>query len=267
MSLTEGESVEFPVEEVLDVPEFEGTSFFFMGIVSCVSFIGLLGSLIAWKFDRRDVTQINGLSGWKLNLVFAVAAKQNESVDLVKLRQSELTSTRSQISIIAKVHPLFAPFTTYIAYQSRLLRFNAYHLQMNLFMIGCMVYFGPTYRVNDSMRQEIFLDSDDVNAISLAAMVGAIALLPIISEPISWLLSNKRCVVLKAMFILGCLIVNFSTVAVAIWVCNSCPTANQYVLATSVFSGFFMATMGTNMLRSGLMALAPISCLTSSNAK
>lgn len=115
MSLAEGESVEFPVEEVLVVPEFEGTSFFFMGIVSCVSFVGLLGSLIAWKFDRRDVTQSNELSGWKLNLVMAVAAKQNESVELVKLRQSDLTSTTSQISIISKVHPLFAPFTTNVA--------------------------------------------------------------------------------------------------------------------------------------------------------
>jgi hypothetical protein len=238
-----------------------------MGIVSCVSFVGLLGSLIAWKFDRRDLTQINELSGWKLNLVMAVAAKTNESVELVKLRQSELTSTSSQLSIIGKVHPLFAPFTTYIIGQSRLLRFTAYHLQVNLFMIACMVNFGPTYRANDSMRQELFLDSADVNAISFVAMVGAIALLPIISEPICWLLSNKRIVALKALFILGCLIVNFSTVLVAIWVCKNCPTANQLVLATSIFSGFFMATMGTNILRAGLTAFAPISCLTSSHAK
>lgn len=130
-----------------------------------------------------------------------------------------------------------------------------------------MVHFGPNYRVNDTMRQELFLDSTDVNAITFATIVGAVVLLPIISEPISWLLSNKRVVAVKALFVLGCLVVNFSTVLVAIWVCKNCPTANQLVLATSVFSGFFMATMGTNLLRAGLTAFAPISCLTTTHAK
>jgi hypothetical protein len=62
------------------------------------------------------------------------------------------------MSIISKVHPIFAPFTSMIAGQSRLMRFNAYHLQINVFMLACMVVFGPSYRADDSLRQEIFLD-------------------------------------------------------------------------------------------------------------
>jgi|LauGreDrversion4_2_1035121.scaffolds.fasta_scaffold352745_2 hypothetical protein len=52
-----------------------------MAIVICVSFAGLLGSLIAWKFDRKDLAEIKELTGWKLNLVMAVAAKLNQSVE------------------------------------------------------------------------------------------------------------------------------------------------------------------------------------------
>lgn len=175
-----------------------------------------------------------------------------------------MCNTQSQLSIISKVHPLFAPFTTMIANQSRLLRFSAYQLQVNLFMLACMVNFGPSYRANDSMRLENFVDQADVSQISLFATIGAIGLLPFVSEPISWMLSNKlqvsesaaevkrQCVYMRALFILGCMIVNLSTVIVAVWVCNSAPTANQYVLAASVFLGFFMATVGTNMLRSGV---------------
>lgn len=142
-----------------------------------------------------------------------------------------------------------------------------------------MVNFGPSYRANDSMRLENFVDQADVSQISLFATIGAIGLLPFVSEPISWMLSNKlqvsesaaqvkrQCVFMRALFIFGCMIVNLSTVIAAVWVCNSAPTANQYVLAASVFLGFFMATVGTNMLRSGLQALAPISLLTTQHAK
>ena len=57
---------------------------------------------------------------------------------------------------------------------------------------------------------------------------------------------------MKAVFLLACLVVNLTNLVVAVQVCYSVPTANQYVLAASVFSGVFMATVGTNMLRSGL---------------
>lgn len=123
-----------------------------MAIVICVSFAGLLGSLIAWKFDRKDLAEIKELTGWKLNLVMAVAAKLNQSVEYVKLRQSDLTTCSSQLSIISKVHPIFAPFTTMIAGQSRLMRFNAYHLQINLYVLACLVVFGASYRADDPLR-------------------------------------------------------------------------------------------------------------------
>lgn len=105
-----------------------------------------------------------------------------------------------------------------------------------------------------------------MSAISLATMVGCLALLPLISEPVCWLLADrvqtreeskdfevsKRCAIVKAVFLLACLVVNSSTLVVAVQVCQSVPTANQYILAASVFSGVFMATLGTNMLRSGV---------------
>lgn len=95
-------------------------------------------------------------------------------------------------------------------------------------------------------------------------MVGSIALLPLISEPVCWLLADKvqtkdknvevrkRCAFVKAIFLVACLAINLSTLIVAVQVCQSVPTANQYVLAASVFCGVFMATVGSNMLRSGL---------------
>ncbi len=105
-----------------------------------------------------------------------------------------------------------------------------------------------------------------MSAISLATMVGSFALLPLISEPVCWLLADrvqsradskgvevrKRCAVVKAVFLLACLVVMLSVLVVAVQVCQRVPTGNQYVLAASVFSGVFMATVGTNMLRSGV---------------
>lgn len=82
----------------------------------------------------------------------AVAAKLNQSVEYVKLRQCDLTTCSSQLSIISKVHPIFAPFTTMIAGQSRLMRFNAYHLQINLYLLASMGVFGASYRADDPLR-------------------------------------------------------------------------------------------------------------------
>jgi hypothetical protein len=39
-----------------------------------------------------------------------------------------------------------------IAGQSRLMRFNAYHLQINLYLLASMVVFGVSYRADDPLR-------------------------------------------------------------------------------------------------------------------
>lgn len=71
-------------------PEFKGTSFFFMGLVSLISVAGLVGSLIAWRKDRKDFEYIKNLEGWKLELVKGVSAKLDQPLELVKLRQQDL---------------------------------------------------------------------------------------------------------------------------------------------------------------------------------
>lgn len=122
-----------------------------------------------------------------------------------------------------------------------------------------MAYFGPSYRQGDILRQDSFVDSTDVTEIYKATAVGAFALLPIMSSPLNWLLSNlvkanpvevvRRRMVLRALFIIMCLAINVTTVLMAIWVCKNAPTANQYVLGCAIFGAYFSATFGTNMLR------------------
>ena len=99
-----------------------------------------------------------------------------------------------------------------------------------------MAYFGPTYRQGDILRQDSFVDSTDVTEIYRATAVGAFALLPIVSSPVNWLLSNlvktspvevvRRRMVLRALFTVVCLAINVSTVLMAVWVCQNAPTAN-----------------------------------------
>lgn len=135
-----------------------------MALVSLISFTGLLGSLIAWRLDRKDWDQIRNLTQWKLNLVKGVAAKLNQPLEQVKLRQEDLVNchvqaqTNTLAAVVNKVHPVFAPYTSFHPTQTRLSRFTAYHLQVNLFVIASMVYFGPTYRQGDILRQDTFLD-------------------------------------------------------------------------------------------------------------
>lgn len=134
------------------------------------------------------------------------------------------------------MHPVFAPFSSFSATETRLTRFTSYHLQINLFVIASMAYFGPSYRQGDILRQDSFVDSTDVTEIYKATAVGAFALLPIMSSPLNWLLSNlvkanpvevvRRRMVLRALFIIMCLAINVTTVLMAIWVCQNSPTAN-----------------------------------------
>jgi hypothetical protein len=48
-----GSPLVFPVEPV--APEFNGISFFFLCIVASISLLGLVGSLIMYRLDRKDI--------------------------------------------------------------------------------------------------------------------------------------------------------------------------------------------------------------------
>ena len=138
-----------------------------------------------------------------------------------------------------------------------------------------MIYFAPSYRQEDKFRQELFLDSADVNSVTLIATVGSVFLLPLMSSPFAALMSNKlivsdqkveiirRRAVLRAVFNVLCLLVNISTVGVAIWVCKKAPTTNQYLIASSIFLGLFLATFFTNFIRAIFIQFTPNNCLSS----
>ena len=101
-----------------------------------------------------------------------------------------------------------------------------------------MLYFGPTYRKNDQYRQDYVLEAVDVKSISTGIALGGIFLLPIISRPLQCILSNKllvtptkvevvrRRILLKTIFIIQCLTLNFATVIFAVYVCRTSPTSN-----------------------------------------
>ena len=89
------------------------------------------------------------------------------------------------------MHPMVAPFTSYIATESRFMRYCMFLLQINL-MSGLMfAYFTTFYRLNDPSRNEDVLDQVDMMQIIGASIVGAVLLLPFLSEPLVILCASK----------------------------------------------------------------------------
>jgi hypothetical protein len=84
---------------------------FFVGLVLMIWGLGVIGSVVTMKMDRQP-------------------AVQNEKA-IVTVQ-----------AVVNKIHPLVAPFTGSISTQSRLLRFSAYYLQINCFVVGLMINFG-----------------------------------------------------------------------------------------------------------------------------
>lgn len=70
------------------------------------------------------------------------------------------------------------------------MRFTSYQFQVNLFAIATMAYFGPYYRQHDTLRQDVFLDSRDLEQIQFMAVVGALALIPSVSSVMNYLAQN-----------------------------------------------------------------------------
>lgn len=125
-----------------------------------------------------------------------------------------------------------------------------------------MCYFGPTYRQNDSSRQDIFVDQADIDHIYLTACIGSVALLPFFSQLVSFLVANKldktgaeikvikRCLPMRILVIALYLISNISTIVLAIYVSQTTPTVNQHVLSSAIFASFVLATIVSNVIYS-----------------
>lgn len=163
--------------------------------------------------------------------------------------------------VTAAIHPMFSANTSFMPAQPRVLRFSAYQLQINLYIIACMFFFDNDYRTSDLSRQDFVLDAKDIGYLTFTSMIGSIVLLPILSQTFSWLLQNeliittstveirKRCHCLRVTFIVICALTNVLTVLAAVWICQDTVSANQYLMGLSICGGFFSSFVFTNFLR------------------
>lgn len=96
------------------------------------------------------------------------------------------------VHALLQTHPAAAPFVSYFATQSRLLRFSAYTLQINIFSILVSCYFSRTsYRLTSIRHDDSVIDQVDIKNIALASCVGSLALMPFVSEPLCTLFSDS----------------------------------------------------------------------------
>lgn len=96
-----------------------------------------------------------------------------------------------------------------------------------------MLYFGPSYRQNDYLRQEYLLDKKDLEYIQKATFMGAALLAPLIPCIQSDVnLQNgqvelkHRCKILKGLLIIATAASQISVVVAAFCVVKTTPTAN-----------------------------------------
>lgn len=166
-----------------------------------------------------------------------------------------------------------APFTSFLATQTRLVRLTAYLLQFNIVILALMMVYGPEYRQGDNLRQDTFLDSKDIENIQTASLIGSFALLPLIHPLVSLaenrvnigesrLEATKQSMIAKACFISLYVLSNIGTIVIAAWICKMTPTANQHALASAIFASFVFATMFTNMVRALAYATCQMRCIT-----
>ena len=153
---------------VTGAAEINGTSYVILGVAVLITLFGLSGSSIVMRADMKDWTDL-GLAGEFAHadterFVQEVSKNLNEPSKLTHYRTHALMSYRSLLSsslfasCLVTIHPLVSPFTSFEATRSRLLRFNAYLLQIIIYAIFCAVYFGSSYRSEDAHRHEEVLD-------------------------------------------------------------------------------------------------------------
>lgn len=95
------------------------------------------------------------------------------------------------VHTLSQMHPVAAPFISYFATQSRLFRFSAFALQVNIFAILVSCYFSRgRYRLTSIRYDDSVIDQADIKNIAVASVIGSLILLPFISEPLCTLLSD-----------------------------------------------------------------------------
>ena len=60
--------------------------------------------------------------------------------------------------LLAQLHPLVSPFTSYYATQSRQMRFTIYMLQFNIVAILVAIYYSAAYRKGEAERDASVID-------------------------------------------------------------------------------------------------------------
>ena len=152
------------------VQSLDGSGFVWVAESVLVALLCLAGSLVALKFDRVDhqeqsIMKTAPCAVTKQNhFVEEVAKSLGESYAQVVYRQQSLLYYRTIFSqspfphIMSQMHPMIAPFTSYIATESRFMRYCMYLLQINVVATLCYIYFGSLYRLDDPTRNEDVLD-------------------------------------------------------------------------------------------------------------
>ena len=163
---------------------------------------------------------------------------------------------------------MIAPFTSYIATESRFMRYCMFLIQINCMSALLILYFTTFYRINDSVRNEDVLDQVDMMQIIGASVVGSVLLLPFISEPLISLCASKfqkvmdpisedqshqvhvrpRNEIVKKVLIVVALL---STISLPVWAIiqsSSVPASNQYCMATALIGSLFTGLLIVNNL-------------------
>ena len=102
---------------------------------------------------------------------------------MIRARRSELLSYTSLwhqsafMNTLQKVHPIYAPFASFRLQVSRLVRYSAYQLQINLVLIAIIGVFST----RDAPKT-----LEEIQKVFYVSMGMSVLLLPILSEPIIW---------------------------------------------------------------------------------
>ena len=132
-----------------------------MGQTILVFLLTLAGSIVTFKIDKKDeasesISRTSPTAAAKQNhFIDEIAKELNEPYAQVALRKQSLFHYRTIFSkssfphLMSQLHPLFAPFSSFNATQSRFMRFTLYMLQVNLVASIVYLYYSFVYRQDD----------------------------------------------------------------------------------------------------------------------
>jgi hypothetical protein len=150
--------------------------------------------------------------------------------------------------MLYQIHPLLAPFTSYMATQTRTMRLAVYILHINIMTVIMYMYFTITYRFEEEQTQfEDVMDGGDINAIVKASFWASLFLLPFLSEPLSGFFGDtyeveadlvvvikKRRSLMRAVLYLMTLLSTLMFPVGAIVISNAIPLKYQYCVAACI---------------------------------